>query len=572
MNLILLQAPSALAQGSYAAAGRQKFNERKYDEAVDLFRKHLRRAPSDYSTWNQLGAAYFHTGQPRKALRYLKQVERLTSDKSYNYYYQGLCFLASEQPDKAQEYFQFIALKFTDEYGSRATFEMASIEYNLENASRAYYWAQLYLQRYPNGVYRSAAMNIMQLASQGDFSKKFDGVEKPDIERALFKYNKLSLSPKPHYWLLDIGSQYIDIAGQEPDPKGGIKPRNSNSMAAIVNASIGAGPLRQGDMTVFGGYNYRQKWNTDTDRISTYGEDFTDISYFPLRGDLLERRHQFYGDFRRDIGKGFFYGIFGRYELARIGSTVFPGPDDAELRKVLSISDTSLFIPWIGAAYNGNMRTLLYLYMRKEINSDSPEHSNKTYDLGISSSSGGGQPILSFGISHDIELPKSKTNLNIEMFRYEFIYNDYWLDYKRNGFFASADHELLPRWFIYGLFGYYRDEYILPRLKLKPCGTQPNPTTAGGQTPGNNIPSRANECSRNDTGTLIQAGVWWNWTQFQRFSADLQMVENKNPAQQEFEESRLLIQFQYTMAFPSVKRVTRFVNRYADTAFTKEAE
>lgn len=571
---VLFWSLPAAAQGSYAAAGRQKFREKKYDEAVELFRKHLRRAPRDYGTWNQLGAAYYHTGQPRKALRYLKQVERRTIEKSYNYYYQGLCYTASEQPDKAKEYFHFIAARFTDEYASRATFEMAAIEYNSMNGRRAYSWAQQYLQRYPNGVYRPQAQRMLQLLAQNDFSQKFEGIEKPDSEAALFRYNKLSLHPTPHYWLVDFGWQYIDIAGQEPAPQGGIKPRNNQSMAALINGGIGIGPLKQGEVTLFGGYNYRQKWLTDAERLETYAEDYGDIGYFPLRGDLLERRHQFYGDFRRELGKSLFFGVFGRYELARIGSTLFPGPEDAELQKVLKISDTSLVIPWIGISYLGNMRTLAYLYLRKEINEDSPEHSNKSYDLGIEPGDEGGEPVLSFGLSHDIESPSTKTNFNIEVFRYEFIYNDYWLDYKRTGFFLSAEHELLPRWYIYGLGGYYRDEYILSRLKLAACGTQPKSTSETGQASPlpTSTPTRANECPRTDTGSLLQAGVWWNWTQFQRFSADIQMVENKNADQQEFEESKMMVQFQYTMAFPSVKRVARFVNRYADTAFTKEAE
>ena len=559
------------AQGSYAAAGRQKFREKKYDEAVELFRKHLRRTPRDYNTWNQLGAAYYHTGQPRKALRYLKQVERVTTEKSYNYYYQGLCYTASEQEAKARVYFHFIAARFIDEFGSRATFEMASIEYNARNARRAQHWAQLYMQRYPKGVYRVQAQLMLQLLNMNDFSQKFDGMEKPDVEGALFRYSKLSLSPSPHYWLFDIGWQYVDIAGQEPDPRGGIKERNSQNMAALLNGGIGVGPVKQGDVTMFGGYTYRQKWITDADRIDQYSEDYGDLGYFPLRGDLLEWRHQFYGDFRREFGGNYFFGIFTRYELARIGSTLFPGPDDAELQKVLKISDTSLIIPWVGLSYLGNMRTLAYLYMRKEINEDSPEHSNKSYDLGLDPTSQGGEPVISFGLSHDIDLPTFKTNLNFELFRYEFIYNDYWLDYKRSGFFLSAEHELMPRWFVYGLGGFYRDEYILSRLKLKPCGTQPVATTTSG-TGSDGAPTRANECPRTDTGTLLQAGVWWNWTQFQRFSADIQMVENKNPDQKEFEESKMMLQFQYTMAFPSVKRVARFVNRYADTAFTKEAE
>ena len=100
---------AADASVNYAALGRAKFTQKKYDEAIDLFRKHLRRAPKDYNVWNQLGAAYYHTGQPRKALRYLKHVEKTTTEKSYNYYYQGLCYLAADTPDKAKDFFTYAA-------------------------------------------------------------------------------------------------------------------------------------------------------------------------------------------------------------------------------------------------------------------------------------------------------------------------------------------------------------------------------------------------------------------------------------------------------------------------------
>ena len=85
---------------------------------------------------------------------------------------------------------------------------------------------------------------------------------------------------------------------------------------------------------------------------------------------------------------------------------------------------------------------------------DSPDHSNKTYDLGLN----GGQPVLSFGISHDMDFPEQDLAVGIEVFRYEFIYNDYWLDYKREGLFLSAEHEFIPRWFVNGLVGYYQQK------------------------------------------------------------------------------------------------------------------
>lgn len=550
------------ASKNYAVEARAKFTAKKYDEAIELYRKHLRRAPRDYNAWNQLGAAYYHTGQPRRALRYLKHAERKTSNKSYNYYYQGLCYTAVDNPQKAKEYFAFTATRYADEYGSRAMFEMAFIEYQARNKARAQYWLASYLQRFPTGVYRGEASRLLQSLQQGRWLSDAKGTEKPDMESALFKYNKLSLYPKPHYWYLQGGWQYADIAGQQPKPGGGLQVRNQQAMAAIANAGIGIGPWQEGSTTAFGGYTYRQLWLTDLDRINTYTEDPTDIEYFPLRGDLLERRHQFYGDFRRDIAQILYFGFFFRWEFARIGSTLFPSPDDPELRKVLKISDTQLFIPWIGTAWSSTARSLVYLYMRKEINEDSPDHSNKTYEFGVD----GGSPTMSFGISNDVEFPEHDLNLNLELFQYEFIFNDYWLDYKRRGLLASAEFQLIPRWYLTGLLGFYRDEYVLPRIKIRGCSAEISDSDS--QT----TAEQAFSCDREDTGLLYQFGVYWNYTQFQRLTFDIQMVENRNSKQKEFDESKMTFQLSYTMAFPSVKRVTRFVDRYADSAFTKDPE
>lgn len=568
-------APLWAAPLNYAASARQKFTQKNYDEAIDLYRKHLRKAPRDYNAWNQLGASYYHTGQPRKALRYLKHVERKTIDKSYNYYYQGLCYAAAEEPVKAKEYFGFAAARFQDEYASRANFEIGAIEYKAKNKPRAQFWLSQYLQKYPQGVYVAQAQRMLQSLSQNQWLTEVEGVEKPDMEAALYRYNKLSLLNYPHYWYLQGGFRTDEITGQEPlAAQGGLKANGRRDMAALLNAGIGLGPWRDGAMTAFGGYTYRQSWITDEDRINEYGDAPGDFEYFPLRGDLLERRHQFYGDFRRDLGKMFYTGFFLRFEFARIGSTFFPSPDDNELRKVLKISDTLNFIPWVGASFVENMRTLFYLYMRKEVNEDAPDTSNKTYDFGVS----GGSRTMSYGLSHEMDWPEIPLTIGLEIFRYSFIYNDFWLDYDRTGGIISVEHDVLPRLTLSASVGYYMDSYILPRIKQKQCSSDvviPNasgtgapsgdPTTDAAEPP-------VTQCPRDDTGILYSAGIDWNWTQFQRLSLSLQQVENHNSEQKEFEESKQTIQATFTMAFPSVKRVLRFVDRYADSAFTKEAD
>jgi tetratricopeptide (TPR) repeat protein len=540
--------------GNYGTQGRTKFQLQKYDEAIELLTKHLRRNTNDYDAWSILGAAYYHTGQPRKALRYLKFVEKKTEDKSYNYYYQGLCYAAAGNVDRSRDYWVYAASRYTDEYAARSTFEVAFLEFKAKNAPKADYWLSRYLSLYPSGSYANEARKMLQSVRDGRWLGQFEPPKRPNLEEALFKYSKLSLSPTPHFWYLQGGGRYQETSGFDPaEPGQALSPRANTDMAALANAAIGIGPIRQGDVTAYAGYSYRQLWWTDFDRLETYTKDFGDFNYFPLRGDLLERKHQIYADLRRDVARLVYFGAFARYEMSRLGSAFFPSPEPEDLKRVVPIARTQLVIPWIGASYAENMRTLGYLYFRKEINENTPEFSNKTYDLG--------QSTLSLGLSHEMDLPAYELYLSGEVYQYEFIYNDRWLDYKRIGGFFSVEHEFIPRWFISGLLGMYEDTYIQPRLRQGSCSDGTN------NARGNPV-----VCARKDQGLMFQGMVYWNWTQFQRLSLSALIVRNQNPRQKEYEDQIRRYQVSYTLAFPSVKRVARFVDRFADTAFTKEAE
>ncbi|MCX6110117.1 MAG: hypothetical protein NTZ90_11020 [Proteobacteria bacterium] len=565
---------SADAAPHYAVQGRTKFTQQKYDEAIDLLRKHLIQTPRDYAIWNLLAAAYYYTGQPRKALRYLKHVERLTTEKSYNYFYQGLCYEAispatfdvstGEELAKAREYFTFAAQRYSDEYAARAAYEVGVLEYNAKNKPRAQYWLSFYLQHYPHGVYGMPASRLLQSLRDGYWFEHVAGTKKPDMEDALFRYNPISLSPTPHYWFVQGGFQGLIDSAQEPKPAGKVGSTQNNDYAILANAGLGIGPWHQEDTTFFAGYTYRQIWHTDDDRLTEYAGAPSKLAYFPFRADQLERKHQFYGDFRRDVSGLFYFGAFGRYEFSRIGADqYFPSPEIKELQKSLKIADTQLLIPWIGTSYLEHYRTLFYVYMRKEINFETPGFSNKSYDFGLS----GGTPVASFGISHAMDFPQLNLGIDLELFQYEFIYNDNWLDYKRQGAFLSTEVEFLPRWYFNGIAGYYRDQYALPRLKSASCSG--NQGESGSSAAANAPPL---QCPRVDSGLLFEAILYWNYSQFQRYQIMFQYVDNSNPTQKEFQENKMTVQFMYTMAFPSVKRVARFIDRFADTAFTKVAQ
>ena len=560
-------APSNSTRGGISKA-YDEFVRKNYEKSIPLYQTYLKDNPGDLGAQNQLGAAYYHVGLPKKALRILKKVERRTQERSYNFFYQGLAYAALDIKTKASYYFQY-ASQYPDEFGARATFELSVLAYNSQRPTEARHWAAVYIQRFPAGSQRPAAEQMIGAIDQGIPLTDVKGVEYPNIEAAFYKYNRYSLTNYPHFWYFTLGSSYVEKSGYAPVSLNKIKRSDEVKAGLIANTGIGAGPFKKGASTALAGYNYKQTWYTDEDRIKTFSDDPADFTYQPYRADLLERRHQFYADFRQDLTRGFYLGVFGRLEFARIGSKYLPSPEDGDLRRVLKISDTSLIIPWVGLNYYKGFRSVFYVFMRKELNDDAPETSNKTYSLGLN----GQERAFSFGLSNAFPFDEYDLELGLELFQYEFIYNDRWLDYTRRGFLLSLDDEFYRGFHAELLVGYYTDKYQLDRLKLKGCASeidvgQPPATGGGGSAPDNSgIPDL---CPRVDTGLLYQLGVYWNYSQFHRVSGYYTHIENKNPDQRLYDETKTTYLVSYTMAFPSVKRVLRFVDRFTDAAFTKD--
>jgi Tfp pilus assembly protein PilF len=541
---------------------KEEFAGTRYDKAILYYRKYLRSKPKDYIAWDQLAASYYHTGLPKKALRYLKNNASRTAAKSYNFYYQGLCYLAIDEPVLAKNYFTKSA-QFIDEYGSRATFEVATMEYNLRNKNNATYWLKLYRDRYPNGIYTRLAEKMERSLAEGTYLDGIEASKKPDLEAALFKFDGRSLSSYPHYWFFQLGFDYVTgvYADPAPEEERGIRNEEYGSQDLLLNTGIGVGPVRVKDTVSWIGYNYKQKWITNKDRLDTYVSDPGDFAYFPFRPDLLQRSHQFYGDYRKTLPFNFFVGLFGQQDFTRIGSQLFPGPDDVESEnRNLSVSRTSLLIPQIGLNYLGNYQTLFYLYLRKELDEEAPEFSNRTYNI-----FGGGQPEMSYGISHRMGFPRANLDVNFELFKYEFIYNDNWLDYSRLGFLTGAEFEFISNVKLNGLFGYYEDLYQISPLKQNSCGF-----TKGSS--GDGAAKEPKRCPREDTGTILQIGMYWNYSQFDRISAKYTLVDNSNVDEEVFNKSESTYLIMLTMAFPSSDRVLRFIERFGDVAFTKDQE
>ena len=91
-QLALAKTGRAFDSAGTLARAQSEYKKANFDKAIILYRKYLRKRPKDYNTWNNLAASYFHAGLPTRAARYLKLVEKKTTQKSYNAYYSGLSY------------------------------------------------------------------------------------------------------------------------------------------------------------------------------------------------------------------------------------------------------------------------------------------------------------------------------------------------------------------------------------------------------------------------------------------------------------------------------------------------
>src|SRR5262249_5730497 len=147
----------------------------------------------------------------------------------------------------------------------------------------------------------------------------------------------------------------------------------------------------------------------------------------------------------------------------------------------------------------------LYFYLRKEINEEAPEFSNKTFNF-ISSDN----PISSIGLSHRMGFPQYHLGVNIELVHFEYVYNDVWLDYTRSAGIAGSEYEFIPTIKLALMAGYYQDTFVVEPLKQGDCKFVKQSASQPAQ-----IPQR---CPREDDGTIYQVALHWNYSEFTRFS------------------------------------------------------
>ncbi|MBQ48768.1 MAG: hypothetical protein CMP10_15350, partial [Zetaproteobacteria bacterium] len=360
------------------------YAKQKYDTAIIECRKILRKNPKQYEVWELLGASYYYAGVPLKALKILIKVSNKTNNKTFNHYHQGLALGALKKYNSARRQFTEAA-RGNDEFSEMAIFELTLMEYRLRNRNNALFWSTEYRKRFYRGRWINEIKKIEISLRNGVWTEKIQSHTKANKNQASFLYSKFSLSDKPHYWYSQAGYNYNSIAEKVPIYTGSNIEAFQNSGREehniLVNVGIGAGPLLRKSLRVRFGYSYFMIWNSDPERLFTYAEDPLDISWFPWRADLLERHHQLYVKIEKKILKKVSAGLLGSMEIATIGAKYFPGPTDASLKQVLKKSETILIEPFVKWKYIKNQYLYGYLYLRQNIDKNSPDLSNRSHTL-----------------------------------------------------------------------------------------------------------------------------------------------------------------------------------------------
>lgn len=521
---------------------------------MGYLRKILRESKKNYQAWDLLAVSYFHSGLPKRALKILRFSEFKTKNQDYNSYYQGLAYNALKNTKNARKYFQKVAVSRSN-YAGPATFELVVSYYNSRKRQKAMEWVQYYLSKFPNGRYVSKALKIRDNLVEKKFNKKIEGIAKPNMEKALFRYSPLSLMDDPHFWYLNFGGDIKLETGKELTTDGNLKDRNDQIFKLNLKAGFGLGPVREKSITAFGGYEYAQYWYSTDERLNFFIKE-PSFDYFPFRPDLMVRDHKFYGDLRLELTDHWFSGAYIEYKLSTLGWSL-GGPEEINISESSTlIRNDNAFIPWTGISWNKNSRTLFYLFFKKSVDEIEPELSSKSYLFD-------GAPALSLGLSHTSSFPNTKTTLYAEFFLYEFIYNDPYKDFNRLGGFWVLSHVIFPTLEIDISFSYFQDNYIEARLKPENCRSTP--------TSDNNNSSNLQivKCPVTQVGYMIEPQLNWAYKQFYKFFTKFQFVSSNNENIEELAYTQTNFMAGITIAFPSVKRITRYGERFSDKSLTK---
>lgn len=437
------------------------FQARQYDAAVAYLQEYLQANREDYRAWDYLGMAYYYQGQPKQALKILKGFEAYTDDLARSYLFQGLSFTLLKKNALAAHYLKkAAAAPQSKRYSRIAAFELVIWYYNRRKPVRAKRWAKYYLEKYANSKNATVVERIRDNLKSGIMRGEFRGIDRPDVERAFFKHAAFSLWDSPHYWFVELGSSYINEYGQRVH-NFSFTDRSDEAIRLFVNAGIGLGPYNYKDFSYYGGYLYSQRWDTDTDRILQYYEDPLDIGYFPFQADFLVQSHKFIQNISYDLWKTLRVGTELAFGHRRIGSEWIPGPENWSISESFVISNTLIVTPFIGYVFSKRHSVEAYTHIALEERVENEDFSYQSFTENY-------LPI-SYGVIYNGDFPKINLNVHLELYRYEFLYNDPYLDLADFGILPRISQSIFPGVRIYAGGMYSLKKYTEKQLVKLRC-------------------------------------------------------------------------------------------------------
>ena len=552
---VLVSAAPSYAQTASLKKANIAFKQQEYRKALKLYRKILRKNPKEYLVWNFLGASYYHTGKLKLALKTLKKVQKKTDAKSQNFYYQGLVYDAAGQKKTASEYLRR-AMKGKSVSTTLAAIELAAFFNDKKQFAKARKLLKIHRRNMKKGpLVRTVDRLIRQLDTTSYRPIKESARYKRNIH--LYKRDGLSLIESPHHWYFQTGANYTN--GRRSNPAS----RNEGQVKTGVGfedylfhlaAGFGLGPYYSDKVATRLGYHYTQQWFTTSERLSVYFDEPGDFIYFPLRPDLQEREHKLFLETYSKLPYNLSLGAYGEVTILRSGSKVYPAPERDEIRKVTTISQGNSLVPWIAWNPAKNQKLSLHIYLNKSVNLEQSEFSFSSYSLGDAT-----DPFFSFALGYEISLMDERLKLSGTVYNLQYLFNDFWEEYERFGTLARARFEIFGGLEVAASLNIYQDQYIYNQIKTGSCGFDEQVDSQDGVS-----------CPRDDTGFEANASLIYNLDKNQSLSISTYFKSHSNPDLRVFDEERLEIYGYYTLAFPGIDSISRYLGRFTNIFDSKE--
>jgi tetratricopeptide (TPR) repeat protein len=539
--------------------GHQAFRARNYSQALALYRQHLRRQPNDTAAWNLVAATYYHLGQPRRALVLLNHSPADAPNRSQNLFYQGLAHDAIENIDAARRYLS-MASRYRDEYGELAIFELLALEADLRNRSQALIWARRYRRRFPNGAHGAQVKQVSQQLRRGE-AVNITNSQRSLYQTGTYLYHPWSLTKIPHFWQLDIGYDYAQGTRTNPAIDDNRRPTveegaGFEESSLRVKAAFGFGPLKNKETTLFLGYYYLQDWVTTRERIEIFLDEPTDFNYFPFRPDLQERTHRLFADLNSKFNPSWSIGLYSELEFVRAGSSLYPAPERPEIRQSSAVSHATRLIPWGQWTWSRGQRLLFYANFSKHIDQEQSDFSNQTYQLFES-----GDPFFSPAVAYIGDLWHNRLQIRADLFRFHYLYNDYWEEHYQTGLFAKAYYKWSHKFGIFARLGYYIDDYLYDQIKTNSCSFD---VQLG------SFNDRGVQCPRTDYGNLLAGGLTYSPEPNFLWRFFVSYLSHQNPDLKVYNEKKAEFVLSFSMGFPNTRENLHLLNRFTETSLDYE--